>query len=100
VSARAPAARAPLRSRRRRRAQMKEYADATMTLDVDDSGSPDETTRPAGSDSGAGALGFTGTAQRSDAGATGLARLRGNVFGAGPAVPLLPETWDHDPDEQ
>ncbi|MGB3333009.1 MAG: PPE family protein, partial [Mycobacterium sp.] len=54
----------------------------------------------AGSDSGAGSLGFTGTTQRSDAGATGLARLRGNVFGAGPAVPLLPETWDHDPDER
>lgn len=100
VSARAPAARAPLRSRRRRRAQMKEYADATMTLDVHVTASPDETTRPAGSDSGAGALGFTGTAQRSDAGATGLARLRGNAFGAGPAVPLLPETWDHDPDER
>ncbi|PQM53444.1 PPE family protein [Mycolicibacter virginiensis] len=100
VSARAPAARAPLRSRRRRRAQMKEYANATMTLGADDGETPDETTTPACSESGAGALGFTGTAQRSDAGAAGLARLRGNAFGAGPAVPLLPETWDHDSDER
>ncbi|WP_448476923.1 PPE domain-containing protein [Mycolicibacter minnesotensis] len=97
VSARAPAARAPLRSRRRRRTQMKEYADATMTLGA---GSPDATTTSTGSESGAGALGFTGTTQRSDAGAAGLARLRGNVFGAGPVVPLLPETWDHDSDER
>ncbi|CAJ1507120.1 PPE family protein [[Mycobacterium] holstebronense] len=101
VSARAPAARAPLRSRRRRRAQMKEYANATMTPGVADDGeTPDETTTPTCSESGAGALGFTGTAQRSDAGAAGLARLRGNVFGAGPVVPLLPETWDHDSDER
>lgn len=100
VSARAPAARAPLRSRRRRRAQMKEYAHATVTLGVDDGETSVETTTPACSQSGAGALGFTGTAQRSDAGAAGLARLRGNVFGAGPAVPLLPETWDHDSDER
>ncbi|WP_051190138.1 PPE family protein [Mycobacterium sp. UM_WGJ] len=101
VSARAPAARAPLRSRRRRRDQIKEYAHATMTLGAaDDYETPDETTTPACSESGAGALGFTGTAQRSDAGAAGLARLRGNAFGAGPAIPLLPETWDHDSDER
>ena len=101
VSARAPAARAPLRSRRRRRDQMKEYANATMTLDAaDDDETPDKTTTPTCSESGAGALGFTGTAQRSVAEAAGLARLRGNVFGAGPAVPLLPETWDHDSDER
>lgn len=100
VSARAPAARAPLRSRRRRRAQMKEYANATMTLDAAEARSPDETTTPTCSDSGMGGLGFTGTAQRSDAGAAGLARLRGNAFGAGPAVPLLPETWNDDSDER
>ena len=99
VSARAPAARVPLRARRRRRAQMREYADATMTLGADDNGTPDDAAAPACSESGAGALGVTGTAQRGDVGATGLARLHGNTFGAGPAVPLLPETWDHDPDE-
>lgn len=99
VSARAPAARAPLRARRRRRAQLKDSPDATMTLGADDNGTPEETMTSGCSESGAGPLGFTGTAQRSDAGATGLARLRGNTFGAGPAVPLLPETWDHDPNE-
>lgn len=100
VSTRAPAAGAPLRARRRRRMQMEEYANATMTVGGDDSGSPDDAGAPACSESGAGSLGFTGTAQRSDAAATGLARLRGNAFGTGPAVPLLPETWDHEPDER
>ncbi|OBI02989.1 hypothetical protein A5715_08950 [Mycolicibacter heraklionensis] len=100
TSARAPAARAPLRARRRRRTHMKEYADATMTLAVDDTGTPAETTTPACSESGAGALGFTGTTQRGDARAAGLARLGGSAFDAAPAVPLLPETWDYDPDER
>ncbi|ORV39541.1 hypothetical protein AWC02_19290 [Mycolicibacter engbaekii] len=100
VSARAPAARAPLRARRRRRAQMTEFADATMTLDGADGGAPDDATAPACSASGAGPLGFTGTAQRRDAQATGLARLTGNTFDAGPEMPLLPETWDHRPDQR
>lgn len=100
AAARSPAARPPLRARRRRRAQMREYADATMTLGAVDTGSSDATTTPAQSESGAGTLGFTGTAQRSDAGATGLARLHGNTFGPGPAAPLLPETWNHDSDKR
>ncbi|ORB02178.1 hypothetical protein BST33_07725 [Mycolicibacter minnesotensis] len=95
AAARSPAARAPLRARRRRRAQMREYADATMTLSAVATGSPDPTTTPAHSESGSGTLGFTGTAQRSDTGAAGLAR----VHGTGAATPLLPETWDRNPDE-
>lgn len=92
TAARAPSARAPLRSRRRRRTEMKEYADATMTLDAD-IGPPHDPAVSACSESGAGSLAFIGTAQRTGAGATGLTRLRGDAFSTDPVVPLLPETW-------
>lgn len=100
ASAKAPSARAPVRARRRRRMEMKEYADATMVLDPDFSPPDAPATTSGASESGAGVLGFTGTAQRADARSTGLIRLRGDVFGDGPVVPLLPETWDQDPAER
>ncbi|MEO6795318.1 MAG: hypothetical protein ABI253_12915 [Mycobacterium sp.] len=51
------------------------------------------------SQAGAAPLGFTGAARRAGARSTGLTRLRADAFGPGPAVPLLPETWDRHPDE-
>lgn len=100
TAAKAPAALAPLRAQRRRRAAMKEYANATMVLDADIPGPPDDPVATTASAADAGPLGFTGTARRGDARSTGLTRLRGDAFGTGPAVPLLPETWDRDPDER
>ncbi|MGB6201650.1 MAG: PPE family protein, partial [Mycolicibacter algericus] len=83
----------PLRSRRRRRAAMKEYADATMVMDPDFAAPPVDPATGS-SETGAGPLGFTGTAERAAARSTGLVRLRDDGFGDGPVLPLLPETWD------
>ncbi|GFG68770.1 PPE family protein [Mycolicibacter senuensis] len=92
-AARAPSARAPLRSRKRRRAAMKEYADATMVMDPEFADPPFDPAAGS-SETGAGPLGFTGTAERAAARSTGLIRLRDDGFGDGPVMPLLPETWD------
>ncbi|AEF36817.1 PPE family protein [Mycolicibacter sinensis] len=97
-AAKAPSARAPLRSRRRRRAAMKEYADATMVMDPDFAAPPVDPATGS-SETGAGPLGFTGTAARAAARSTGLVRLRDDGFGDGPVVPLLPETWDRVEEE-
>lgn len=97
-AAKAPSARAPLRSRQRRRTAMKEYAYATMVLDAELT--PPVDPAMASSATGAGPLGFPGTARQADTRSAGLARLRGDAFGVGPVVPLLPETWDPGPDER
>lgn len=47
---------------------------------------------------GAGVLKFAGTATRAGVGdAAGLATLAGAGFGGGPAVPMVPGTWDTSP---
>ncbi|MEB3052357.1 hypothetical protein KV112_21940 [Mycolicibacter sp. MYC123] len=97
-AARAPSARAPQRARRRRRAAMKEYADAVMTLDADIGNVPGDPAMTT-SETGAGPLGFTGTTRRADVSSAGLTRLRGDAFGAGPVVPLLPESWERESGE-
>jgi PPE-repeat protein len=85
------------RARRRRRARMKGFADEFMDMNVDvdpDWGTPEEQSTTAASESGAGALGFTGTADKFGVtGATGLTTLAGDEFGGGPSVPMLPESW-------
>jgi PPE-repeat protein len=49
------------------------------------------------SDHGAGALGFPGTVRREPvAAALGLTTLAGDEFGGGPAMPMLPGTWNAD----
>jgi hypothetical protein len=93
TAAKAPSVRAPLRARRRRRVAMAEYADATMALDAQ-STQPPVGPASAASETGAGPLGFTGTARRGDARSTGLVRLGDDAFGAAPVLPLLPESWD------
>ena len=45
------------------------------------------------SDSGAGSLGFAGTASKASEQAAGLATLPSDDFGGGPSVPMLPHTW-------
>ncbi|MEB3070902.1 PPE family protein [[Mycobacterium] vasticus] len=98
TAARAPSARAPLRARQRRRKAMKEYADAVMTMDTDLGDVPTDSAMIT-SETGAGPLGFTGTARLADVASAGLTRLRGDAFGAGPVVPLLPESWERDSGE-
>jgi PPE-repeat protein len=83
------------RARRRRRAEMRDYGDefADMDSDLGPSSEPEEAPVQA-SDSGAGSLGFVGTVHKDAAAeAAGLATLRGNGFGGGPRMPMVPATW-------
>jgi PPE-repeat protein len=85
------------RLRRRRRAEMRDYADefADMNFDVD----PDWGSTEA-SDRGAGPLGFAGTVHKvTVAEAVGLATLNGNGFGGGPSMPMVPGTWGSEAPE-
>ncbi|MGO9928446.1 MAG: PPE family protein [Mycobacterium sp.] len=100
--------RAEARARRRRRAAMREYGDEFLDLDSDvdvggvvpDYGEQEHLLASAlASGSGAGTLGFAGTAHKDTAPrAAGLAQLAGGEYGGGPRVPLVPGTWDQDPD--
>jgi PPE-repeat protein len=89
------------RERRRRRQRQRSYGDEFMDMNIDvdpDWGTPDESSTLA-SGSGAGTLGFGGTARReAAAGATGLATLAGDEFGSGPRIPMVPGTWDAEGD--
>ena len=53
----------------------------------------------AASGRGAGPLGFAGTVSKASERASGLATLRGDEFGDGPTVPMVPGTWDSAPEE-
>ncbi|OBG37686.1 PPE domain-containing protein [Mycobacterium sp. E3198] len=99
VSAAAVSARQAERARRRRRAAMRDnhrgyrYEFVDPEWDMDDEPTPDAS-QPVASDRGAGALGFAGTEGREAAAAAGLATLPGDEFGGGPALPMVPGTWD------
>ncbi|CQD04438.1 PPE family protein [Mycobacterium lentiflavum] len=95
-------------ARRRRRAAMRDHGDEFLDMNVDvdpDWGGADEeelVTAAMASGSGAGRLGFAGTA-RKDAHlqASGLTELAGDEYGSGPQMPMVPGTWDRngaDPD--
>jgi PPE-repeat protein len=91
-------------ARRRRRAEMHDHGDEFLDMNVDvdpDWGGPaDEEALLAGataSGSGAGRLGFAGTAHKdADLQAAGLTKLAGDEFGSGPRMPMVPGTWDHN----
>jgi PPE-repeat protein len=91
------------RVRRRRRAEMHDYADefADIDSDIGPSAEPEEASVLA-SDRGAGSLGFVGTVHKGTAAqAAGLATLSGNGFGGGPSMPMVPGTWDSEvPDRE
>jgi PPE-repeat protein len=81
------------RARRRRRAAMHDYGDEFVDMDSDIGVVPDY--GPQASDQGAGTLGFAGTAHKdSQVRAAGLTMLAGNGFGGGPAMPMVPGTWE------
>lgn len=86
------------RKRRRKRgaqAQDHAYADAYMDYEAPD---PEPEPRPEprvqASESGAGTMGFTGTATKSDAAAAGLTTLGGESFDESPVSPMLPGSWE------
>jgi PPE-repeat protein len=91
-------------ARRRRRSAMHDHGDEFLNMNVDvdpDWGGPvNDAERLAfatASGSGAGRLGFAGTASKdADLQAAGLAKLAGDEFGDGPRMPMVPGTWDQD----
>ncbi len=99
LAAAAAAAREQSRARRRRRTAMRghqpgyryEFLDGEVGAAAGPSVAEPATT--AASDRSAGALGFAGTVHKGAAEAAGLATLAGDEFGGGPAVPMLPGTW-------
>ena len=97
IVAAAAAASTAERRRARRRKQtevLREYADEYA--DLEPAIDPGASSEAAASDRGAGPLGFAGTISKRAAQAAGLAMLGGNGFGGGPAVPMVPGTWDPD----
>jgi PPE-repeat protein len=105
ASAAASAAASSLAKRkaRRKRAQpihQRQYADAYMDYEPDADDTPPEPVRGprmTASERGAGAVGFTGAAGKSDTEqAAGMTELSGDSFGGGPTEPLLPGDWDQE----
>lgn len=101
ASAAAAASSLAKRKARRRRTQPiheRQYADAYLDYEPDENDTPDEPVRRpsvAASERGAGTVGFTGAATKSDTEqAAGLTELAGDPFGGGPTEPLLPGDWD------
>lgn len=94
----AAAVSAQARARRRRRTTMREYGDEFADMDSDfgvtpdyGDGDEDRLVAAAVSGSGAGRLGFAGTARGETARqASGLAKLGGDEFGGGPRMPMMP----------
>jgi PPE-repeat protein len=97
AAAAAAAAREHRRPRRRRRAGMRGYGDEFMEMNINvdpDWGEPQEQT--VASDQGVGALGFAGTVRKETVPAAGLTTLSGDEFGGGPAMPMVPGSWNPD----
>ena len=103
AAASAAAAAAARRNRRRpRAAEVKGRAYADAYADYEDE--PDDAPRAGEprvtqSARGAGPLGFTGTAGKAGAAATGLTTLSPDAFGNGPTSPMLPGTWHPGSDD-
>ncbi|OBK18880.1 PPE family protein [Mycobacterium asiaticum] len=79
---------------RRRRTKVAQLGRGYEYMDLEP-----ESDAPIASGRGAGIPGFTGTAARRPAPAAGLTTLAGDEFGNNPRMPMLPGTWDGDPEE-
>ncbi|WP_162334429.1 PPE family protein [Mycobacterium basiliense] len=103
AAAAAAAAREQARRRRRRRKTLRGYGEEFMDVEVDpDWGAPppeDPVQPTVASEHGAAQVGFAGALHKETAGAaTGLTTLAADEFGGGAQMPLLPGTWDSDPE--
>ncbi|MHC9293622.1 PPE family protein [Mycobacterium sp. LTG2003] len=100
AAAASAASRGKAKSRRRRGADVKErgYRYEYLSMDDDASAPPPEQAGAAASDTGAGNLGFTGTAVKSTVpNPAGLATMAGGSYGTGTTLPMMPGTWSADP---
>jgi PPE-repeat protein len=100
----AAASSAQFRAKRRKQAVLREYGDEFLDMDSDVGVTPDYGAQPGpdelavASGNGAGNLGFAGTVHSDKVlQAAGLAKLDGDEFGGGPRMPMVPGTWDGDP---
>ncbi|WP_406817468.1 PPE family protein [Mycobacterium sp. M23085] len=87
------------RRRRRQRKRQRGYGDEfmDMNVEVDPDWAAPPSTQTLASASGAGLVGFAGTARSAAAPtASGLATMAGDEFGGGPTMPMMPGTWDPD----
>ncbi|MCG7610307.1 MULTISPECIES: PPE family protein [Mycobacterium] len=92
--------RAQARKRRGGTAKDRGYRYEFMTADGDTTTAPPEQTATRASGSGAGNLGFTGTAVKSAvAGPAGLTTLADDTFGSGTTTPMMPGSWQRDADD-
>ncbi|WP_454560982.1 PPE domain-containing protein [Mycobacterium haemophilum] len=95
----AAAARERARGRQRRRARAKDHSHRHEFMDPDAGEGPDvpHAESVGASDRGAGPLGFVGAAAKAGvASAAGLITLGADEWSGGPAVPMLPSSWDSD----
>jgi PPE-repeat protein len=97
-----PAAAAREQPRRRRRAKAPQLGRGYEYMDLDTGvdAEPDADAVVA-SDHGAGPVGFSGTASKPGAArAAGLTTLAADTRGAGPTIPMVPETWGPEPADE
>jgi PPE-repeat protein len=95
------------RASRRRRAKVQQLGRGYEYMDLDDDlsfeGAANQHQQAASSvasDRGAGMLGFSGTADKTDAEkAAGLTTLAGDTFGGSPTMPMMPNSWSPGTDE-
>jgi PPE-repeat protein len=91
------------RAQRRRAQRVKDRGHRDEYMDLDsDTGPPSESAPPttSASDRGAGPIGFAGTETRTrGVTAVGLTELATDPLSERPTTPMLPTTWDADPDE-
>lgn len=100
-AAAAASGKSKVRRRRRDGLQERGHRDEYMTLDDTPDVPPEELVDVIASTAGAGPLGFTGTATKSEvSGAIGVTTLAGDIFGNGLSVPMTPATWGPDFDER
>ncbi|MEV3903366.1 PPE family protein [Mycobacterium sp. NPDC050551] len=92
--------------RKRRRKNVAEvkgrgYADAYMDYEDEPDGESPSADEPrvSASTRGGGPMGFSGTAGRPDAAATGLTTVSTDAFDGGPVVPMLPTSWESERDD-
>jgi PPE-repeat protein len=82
--------------RRRHRAQQRGFGDEYMDMNI--GVTPDWERPPSASDSGAGPLGFAGTATAVRRRAAGITVLAGDGLDSEPRMPMLPNGWGEDPE--